>query len=180
MDTIDLRQDNKDPRPQTEAKVLKSKKEKTHEISWPALSFYHNPKKNYIVLAVIALIAGSAGMLFLADDPLAAIFLVLSSFVLILYSNRKPVTRTITIDSQGILIGESGFPYKDLKSFWIDYRPGEDKELSLESKKWYIPYIKIVLGNQNPIKVRAKLIDFLPEKEHERSLADILSKKIGL
>jgi len=176
MDTLDLR--NKKEEAQPEPKVLKSKESSSNEISWEA--FFHNkPQKRSLNIFVSVLLIGALGI-FIFGDPLTAIFLLLSSFVLIIYSNKKPEIRTVSVDRRGVLIGDVGFEYKDLKSFWIDYEPGEDKELSLELKKWYIPYIKVALEDQNPLELRAHLINFIPEKEHEKSLADIISKKLGL
>ena len=70
--------------------------------------------------------------------------------------------------------------HKDLKSFWIEYNPEWLKELSLESAKWYMPYIKVLLNEQNPVEVRALIVNFLPEKEHEISLVDHVGRKLGL
>jgi len=70
--------------------------------------------------------------------------------------------------------------YKELKSFWIDYNPNGSKELSLETRKWYLPYIKISIEEENPVGLRSFMIDFVPEKMHEPSLIDFISRKIGL
>jgi len=155
-------------------------KQSPPQISWEAPSFYFNPQKRYLSLLIIALSAGGVAMLIFKKDALTAIFLLLSSLVLILYSNKRPEISKITLNQNGINIGEETHYYKDLRSFWIHYSPGMDKELSLESKKWYIPYIKVSIADRNPLIIRSLLINFLPEKEHENSLVDIISKRIGL
>lgn len=119
-------------------------------------------------------------MLFFNKDTLTAIFFILSSLVLILYSNKMPEISKVTINQTGIAVGNNLYYYRDLKSFWIHYDPGNIKELSLESKKWYVPYVKISIENSSPIHIRSLLINFIPEREHEHSLVDIVSKKIGL
>ena len=150
------------------------------QISWEAPSFYFNPQKRYLSLLIIALSAGGVAMLMFKKDSLTSIFLLLSSLVLILYSNKRPEISKIIVNQAGINIGEETYYYKDLRSFWIHYNPGMDKELSLESKKWYIPYIKVSIEDRNPLIIRSLLVNFLPEKEHENSLVDIISRKIGL
>ncbi|MBI2065285.1 MAG: hypothetical protein HYT62_04500 [Candidatus Yanofskybacteria bacterium] len=150
------------------------------QISWEAPSFYFNPQKRYLSLLIIALSAGGAAMLIFKKDALTAIFLLLSSLILILYSNKKPEISKITITQAGINIGKEIHYYDELRSFWIHYSPGMDKELSLEPKKWYVPYIKVSIADRNPLIIRSLLINFLPEKEHENSLVDIISKRIGL
>ena len=155
-------------------------KEASPQISWEAPSFYFNPQKKYLSLLVIALAAGGGAMLLWNKDTLTAIFLLLSSLVLVLYSGKRPDVSKIKIDQAGIVIGENLYYYKDLKSFWIHYDPGNLKELSLESRKWYMPHIKVSIENNNPLTIRSLLVNFLAEKEHEHSLVDIIARKIGL
>jgi hypothetical protein len=106
--------------------------------------------------------------------------MITASLVLILYGNQKPTISKITVNQTGILVDGNMYYYKDLKSFWIEYTPGGAKELSIESARWYMPYVKILLNEQNPIEVRSLVINFLPEQEHENSLADHIGKKLGL
>lgn len=150
------------------------------QISWEAPSFYFNPQKKYLALLVIALATGGGAMLLWNRDTLTAIFLILSSLVLVLYSNKRPDVSKIKIDQAGVVVGENLYYYKDLKSFWIHYDPGSLKELSLESRKWYLPHIKVSIENNDPLTIRSLLINFLAEKEHENSLVDIIARKIGL
>ncbi len=71
--------------------------------------------------------------------------------------------------------------YGELKSFWIEYDPTLGiKELSLQTKKWYLPYVKIPIDEQNPVQLRLILLEFLPEVEHKDTLVEILARKLGL
>lgn len=106
--------------------------------------------------------------------------MIVSALVLMLYTNKKPTTSEITINELGVAVDNQLYAFKELKSFWVEYAPGNVKELSLESKKWFLPYTKISIENQNPIELRTMLTNFLPEKEHEISLIDIVGKKLGL
>ncbi|OGM96827.1 MAG: hypothetical protein A2816_00415 [Candidatus Yanofskybacteria bacterium RIFCSPHIGHO2_01_FULL_39_44] len=158
----------------------KTVKNKVPQISWETPSFYSNPKRRYFILIVVALVASGMAMLFTNQDSLMAAFLLLASLVLVLYSNKKPEITEIVISQNGVAVGNKIYYYKDLKSFWIHYNPGEAKELSLELRKWYFPYLRILIENENPLTLRSFLIKFLPEKEHENSLVDIISRKLGL
>lgn len=162
------------PDVRTESKPVLAK------IAWEAPSFYFNPQKRYLALVIIALALSGGGMLFLKRDMLTAIFLLLSSLVLVLYSNKRPEISKITIDYRGVVVGDNIYEYKDLRSFWIHYDPGNIKELSFESRRWYLPYVKVSIENNSPIAIRSLLINFLPEREHEHSLVDIIARKIGL
>ena len=147
---------------------------------WEAPSFYYNPQKKYLALVVIALMAGAAALLFYDRDMLLAIFLMLSSLVLVLYTNKKPDMSKISVDQTGISINNRVYYYKELKSFWIDYNPHGLKELSLEAKKWYLPHIKVSLEQEDPLELRSLMINFVPERVHEQSLVDHIARKLGL
>lgn len=147
---------------------------------WEAPAFYYNPQKKYPILIVILLLAGAGAILFYHMDTLTAIFLILSSIVLVLYSNKKPTMSKVVVNQASVTIDDTVYYYRDLKSFWLDYTPNGQKELSLESKKWYMPYIKVSIEKQNPIELRSLIIKFVSEKEHEKSLVDLISRRIGL
>lgn len=149
-------------------------------IEWEAPSFYYNPQKKYLALIVTLLLCGAGVMLFYRIDTLGAILLILSSFMLILYANKKPAVSKVVVNQAGVMTDDQAYYYKELKSFWLDYGPNGPKELSLEAKKWYRPYVKISIENQNPVEIRALMIKFIPEKEHQRSLVDFISRKVGL
>src|SRR3989344_4193912 len=149
-------------------------------IFWEAPSFYYNPQKRYLSVLIVALLTGAIALLIFKYSTLTSIFLILSSLVLLLYGNQKPTISKISVNQSGILVDDIMYNYKDLKSFWIEYNPGGPKELSIESAKWYMPYVKILLNNQNPVELRSLIISFLPEKEHENSLIDHIGRKLGL
>jgi len=165
--------------PKKEVRVEEQVAERS-QISWETLSFYYNPQKKYLYVIETVLLASAAALFVFKQDILTPLFLALSSFVLFLYGRQKPVLYKITVDQSGILVNDIMYYYRDLKSFWIEYTPGGAKELSLESAKWYMPYIKVILNDQNPVEVRSFIINFLPEKEHEISFADHVNRKLGL
>lgn len=154
--------------------------ETTKKIEWHAPSFYYNPQKKYLALIIIALLCGAGAILFYRMDTLTAIFLILSSLVLVLYANKKPTISKVVVNHAGITIDDVAYYYRDLKSFWLDYNPHGPKELSLEAKKWYMPYVKISIENQNPVEIRSMMVNFVTEREHEKSLVDLISRKMGL
>ena len=155
-------------------------KAQSPKISWGAPSFYYNPQKKYLALVVFALVAGAAALLFYDRDMLLAIFLMLASLVLILYANKKPEISEIKVDQTGVSISDKVYYYRELKSFWIDYNPDGPKELSLESRKWYLPHIKVSIEKEDPVELRSLMINFVPEKIHEQSLIDFVAKKLGI
>jgi|SRR3989344_3708847 len=161
-------------------KKIEKKEEKIARFEWEAPSFYYNPQKKYLALVVIILLCSAGVIIFYRMDTLTAILLILSSVVLILYANKKPTISRVVVNNTGIIIDNHTYYYKELKSFWLDYHPNGLKEISLEARKWYMPYVKISIENQNPLEIRSLIINFVTEKEHEKSLIDLISRKIGL
>lgn len=137
-------------------------------------------KKGWLFGFSFMLFAGAFCLIFFKVDILLAALLALAAVVIILNSIKKPEELKISIDHLGVNINETERQYKEFKSFWIEYSATDIKELSLESKKWYLPYLKIPLSDQDPIEIRNLLMQFLPEKEHEKSLLEEIIRKTGI
>ena len=106
---------------------------------------------------------------------LFGVLVLLSWFVITLYAARPPRTLNIAISENGIVVENNLYPWANLKSFWIFYNPPLKQELSVESKKTLMPYIKIPLGETSPEKVKKIISKFIPEIEQQESLIDNLS-----
>jgi len=128
-------------------------------------------KKVFLLVALVVFVGVILLLLFEINISLIVIF-ILSFVVMATYKLKPASSNTITIDENGIRINNTIRYFKDIKSFWIDYSPGGIKEISFELRKWYMPYLKIPLGQQNPVKIHNFLILFIPEEEHEASLID--------
>ncbi len=154
-------------------------KEKTATLEWTAAEFkyYKKNKKWFFFLFLIGFILVIIAIL--SKNFLFALGVIISCFVIYLYANKKPKKIKFALKGNGIKVGKQLYLYENLRSFWINYHPPHIKELSLRSKKSLVPYIKIPLGNQNPVEVRRFLLKYLPEKEHEESIIDNWTKKLG-
>lgn len=140
----------------------------------PTLNTEERRGQNIIIIGgafVIALVA------FFMGNYLLAIFIALAAFVLYAGAGRKPSAVQCAITPRGVKIENRVYEFSDLKSFWIFYDPEDIKELSLESKKTMMPYIRAPLGDTDPVKLRETLLKFIPEKKHEESLTDIIGRK---
>lgn len=152
-----------------------------HEIfiEWEALEYEHIPKEKswFIAGGIIA----SLLMIFalFTANYFFALFVLLASFVVYMYSIRPPKQISAAVGREGVRVGRRIYDFEDLRSFWIFYEAGGIKELSLESKKSVMPYIRVPLGEVEPVKVREALIQFVPEVQHEESLAEIIARILG-
>ena len=153
--------------------------ENNNQIEWVAPEFEQHQKSKswFITIGIIS------GILFLlaifTKNILFALLIGLSYFTMSSYAIKKPKDIKISINSKRIRIEKTLYALENIRSFWIFYDPPEIKELSLRSKKMIMPYIKIQIGEQNPVEIRKILIKYIPEKEHKESLIDNISRQIG-
>jgi len=147
-----------------------------NHLKWSAPEFiqYSKSKSWFIIAGLIA--AGLLLWALLTKNFIFALLIGLSYFSITVFALKKPRGINLAITAKGIKIDKTLYEFDNLKSFWIFYEPPLVKELSLRSKKTIMPYIKIPLGEQNPVKVRRLLMKYLPERKHKESLIDNLSR----
>src|SRR3989338_3047486 len=107
------------------------------------------------------------------------IFVALAAFVVYLYAVRPPKEVYCAVTPRGVQIGRRIFEFESLVSFWIFYEVGGMKHLSLHSKKALLPFIRVPLGEMNPVELRTTLMRFVPEEEQEESFAEIIGRLVG-
>jgi len=178
---VDLRK-NQD----LESKKGKQNKSKSiNKIEWVAPEFvkYKKGKNWFILPAIIALVLIIIALF--AKNFLLVIAIILTAFIIFIYALKEPRKIKFSISKQGIQVDKNQYRFEDLKSFWIFHNSAspedespEIKELSIRSKKMFIPYIKIPLDNQDSTKIRKLLLKFLPERRHPDSLSDELARKL--
>ncbi len=106
---------------------------------------------------------------------LFGVFILIAWFTTMLYAVRPPKTIRVAVTESGIAVEDTLYPWNNIKSFWIFYRPPLIRDLSLESKKTVMPYIKIPLGETDPQQIKKIISAFIPEVEQKESVIDNLS-----
>lgn len=149
------------------------------EFEWEAQEFTKKEKSKswFIIPAIITIALGIFSLL--TDNILFLIFVILGFIMLYVYANKEPRIIKFKINEKGVEIDGKLHDFDSLKSFWLFYDPPEQKELSLRSKKTFIPYIRIPIENESPVDLRKFLLRFLSEKHHKESLIDIWMKRVG-
>lgn len=132
-----------------------------------------------MVIAVFFVLIGLA-YIFFQNNILTAIFFFLISLIITIFTFKEKRTIFWEITRHGVTIDASFYPFRDLKTFWIEYQPNFIKEISFKSKKWHQGYLKIPLQKENPLKIREFLLDFLPEERHEDTLVETINRKLGI
>lgn len=149
------------------------------EFEWEAQEFQKKEKSKswFIIPAIITVILGIFSLL--TNNILFLMFVILGFTILYIYANKEPRIIKFKINEKGVEIDGKLHDFDGLKSFWLFYDPPEQKELSLRSKKTFIPYIRIPIENESPVDLRRFLLKFLPEKRHKESLIDIWMRRVG-
>ncbi len=158
---------------------MANEQQKTEKIEWsaPEYIFYEKSSDWFWALGIITL-GFFVSAIFLRAF-LFAILVLLAGFSLALYGARRPEMVNFSAGPRGVQIKNRIYDYENLKSFWIEYNPPHRKELILESKKTFMPYITILIEDVEPDKLRNLLIRFLPEKKIEESLISTIARILG-
>lgn len=151
--------------------------------TWPFPEFKQYVRTKTWYIAAIIVLAGLALFGILTQNYLFVVLIAIFIVIYVMRARRQPVMLSCSIMEDGLGVGEETFyEWKDLKSFWIIYEPPEVKNLYFEFKSGLRPSITISLENQNPLKIRKILLEYLTEdtaKENE-SFSDGLGRVLKL
>lgn len=151
-------------------------------VSWEFPEYVHPERGRawYLSFAAIVLIV-------IVTSALTAnytfVFIVaIAAFIYLVRMRRKPPFVPFTVYEDGIQVSNRFYRWDDFKEFMIMYRPPEIKKLFLEFKSNIRPALDVSLENQNPLRIRSLLSDYLPEniQREEEPLADQWSRFLKL
>ncbi len=152
--------------------------QKNQNLSWRAPEYNHNPKSVDFVWGVGLIgLAGTVTSIFF-HNYIFAIFIVLSSIMLIIFSTRHPDEATFEINEGGIVFGEENHSYKNIKGFCIkDANPYS--KLIIETDKYFLPIYTLPLPHELEEDTRAILSQVIEEKELEETHSSKFMERIG-
>lgn len=156
-----------------------ARREHTVYLSWEAEEYEHVPKKRWWFLALGLMTLLLAGGAIYLENYFFSVFIIGSGITLALFAIQGPERVRFSITSEGLEIGHRLHSFENLSSFWIFFDPPLFKELSVESKKIFMPYIKAPLGELDPKRVRGILAKFLPEEKQNESFISLLARLCG-
>lgn len=136
------------------------------ELSWQAPEYEHREKTSDWFWAIWIISIAIAATSILLGNFLLAILILLSIFSLTMYSVRKPEIIDINVDTMGITVHKTRYPYTSLESFLIETKLGMPKIL-VKSKKTLVPLIVIPIDTETIRieEVRDLINDYLPEED---------------
>ena len=150
-------------------------------LSWETPEYFHYERTNdwYWWTGLVAIVL--FGFALWQSSFLFAILILVSWFTVVLYAIRPPQIITCKLMEKGIMVKNAHsetskmYPWAELKSFWIFYRPPVQAELSIISKKAIMTHIKIPFGEADPDKIKNIVKQYLTEEQQKESLIDNLS-----
>ena len=149
--------------------------------TWEAPEYHHAPKtKDWYwglgIITVTILILS-----FLLGDILFGIFTIIAAFTLAIFAHQPPRMVKVEMNRHGLTFGRTHYPYSELESYWVDVveNPAHPKIL-FKSKRTFMPYIAIPLGDMHPGDIAEYLFNFLPEVEHKEPLLMRLLEDFGM
>lgn len=148
-------------------------------LTWRTPEFIKYSKDNSWYWAVGIIFASLVFVFLVLESFTGAILFGLIATMVIVYGAKDPKMINASITEDGVLLGGLFHDYEeDLRSFWINYQPGEVKELILRTNAAFHPHLHISIEDEDPNEIRKALIDFIPEVKIEESLMDIIARKL--
>lgn len=131
------------------------------EWSFPEFVRHDRGRGWYIAYAVVTL--GLIVFCAMSRNYTFLMLLVMLTLVLLIRLRRDPLPVHFTIRDEGIEVGNDYHPWRELKEFWIIYRPPTVQKIYFTFKSGVRPEIDVALAGQNPIRVRQYLSERLLE-----------------
>jgi hypothetical protein len=150
-----------------------------HEkIAWEVIEYEHRDKTPdwYWAVGIIALSAAIIAIVY--KNYIFAVFIVIASATLFMFSFRKPEMLLIELTEKGVRMKNEFFPYKMIKTFWISDR-GPVKKLLLHSNRILMPVITIAITDEMEEKIKSTLLKHLEEKEMHEPMTQRIMEQLG-
>ena len=138
-------------------------------IEWGAPEFHYREKNAdwYWILGIIVVTAIVIALLL--KSILFAIFLAVGGFLIALFASKRPDIIHYRIDSQGVYINDTLYPYYELSSFWVDQSRPERPQLLITLQKKLALQVIISLEGVDPDMIRNYVftheVDERPQRE---------------
>jgi len=145
-------------------------------LTWEAEEYDHIPKNGWWFIILVSVVVALVSTALILQNYFFAAFIVLAGIFIGWFGLNRPKRVRFAVTSQGVEVSGRVYTFEELRSFCILYDPPLFKDLSLESKKMFMPHIHVRLGETSPASVREALSKFIPEKKHEEPFIRILSR----
>lgn len=145
-------------------------------IAWEA----HHPlqgrawQRHYMLMATLVFIGGAVAWW---QSSVAVMIVTLLGAATWEIRERLSRPVSVAVDGRGVEIDGRRIAHADLASFDIHRMPDDTVELSLQTRRWHIPTLRLPLGEQDPQEIRAVLSQYVVESEHPTPLLDVFIRR---
>lgn len=146
-------------------------------LEWDFPEFTRHDRSRGWYLGFFVTVLGMIGLSILVSNYTFIGVIILAALIVLVRLRRTPPPVHFAIREEGIEVSSRFYTWREIKSFWVLYRPPEIKKLYL-SLKGPRPALDISLEQQNPVKVRQLLSEFLLEdtEREEEPVGDQVSR----
>jgi len=153
-----------------EIKEIKSKKEIVSFLEWEEEKKITKLQKVFLVFLFLIAIF----FLFFQKNIFGGILIILFLWLSLRFKKEKE--KKFKLTSKGVIIDKEIFLWKDIESFWIFEEPFF--EIYFKLKTGIIPSLFLPYPKEKKEYIKKILSRYLPQKEPQLSLFDILAKKL--
>jgi hypothetical protein len=151
------------------------------KLSWKAHEYFHQDKSVdwYWGLGIVATTCAILAIVF--GNTLFALIIVLFAFVAGMRAHREPRLLDFELTTRGVVIDHILYPYTTLESFSVgeQHLKKRDPQVIVKSKKLFMPHIHVPVEEIDIEIVRAFLLQYLEETEHDESLLEKTLEHFG-
>ena len=151
-------------------------------LSWSFPEFVRHERGRGWYIGFFLVIIGLLAIGFFTANYTFMAVVIMGTFVLVLRLRRQPPDVQMDITEQGITVGGHSYEWSEMKDFWIMYKPPHIKQLYFGFKRTTRPEMNIGLVNQNPLKVREVLREYVLEniEREEEPASEVLTRYFKL
>ncbi len=150
-------------------------------LAWDFPEFHRHDRSRNWYFGFLGIMAALVLFAILTANYTFIFVIILAGFIILLRLRRIPPMVNIAIREEGVEVSRGFYTWRDIKSFWILYRPPEIKKLYL-TLKGARPGLDVTLESQNPLKVRELLSEHLLEEtdREEEPAGDQISRTLKI
>jgi|SRR6185295_12391920 len=149
-------------------------------LKWRAPEYEHYEKGHiWKVLAILIVLAMVIYGVVTHSYPFAIVMVLFAGVYFL--THKEPREIEVVITDMGITADQRFYEFSHMRSFWLNFKPGEVQHLNLRLTKEVLKEVSLLLGAQDPAEVRTVLSRFIPELiGKEEGFIDWLIRKLRL
>ncbi len=150
-------------------------------LEWQAKEHHYENRSTdwYWMFGIICVAAATLSIYF--GNLLFGIFIIVAGFTIFILSYKETKIVTIKIMHEGVVFGNSLYPFSSYKSFWIDTDHVHGSRILMHPKNSLIPLTSVPVAEEIDLEdLHSLLSQFLEEEFLEESLIHKLFDKVGL